>query len=119
MAQQWSDFEVRVESRESATVVTATGEVDIATAPHLRETLEHTLTTTPPVLILDFSGVTYFDSTGLDVLVHLRNITEDGQLHLVVSRAVRRPLLITGLDRLIPTHDDLASALTADSSRPR
>jgi len=111
MAQQRPEFTVREEVTDAALVVTVIGEVDLATAPQLRDVLEHAITTAPAVLVLDMSEVSYFDSTGLDVLIHISTALDTGRLRLVASAAVIRPLTLTGIDSLIPLHPDLASAL--------
>ena len=53
-------------------VVSVRGEVDVYTAPHLWEDLEAAIADAPTELVIDLSGVTFLDSTGLNVLVQTR-----------------------------------------------
>jgi anti-sigma B factor antagonist len=60
-----------VASRTNSTAVVAvTGEVDLYTAPRLWEALDSAIAGAPRQLIVDLSGVTFLDSSGLNVLVH-------------------------------------------------
>jgi anti-sigma B factor antagonist len=59
-----------VASRTNGTAVVAvTGEVDLYTAPRLWDALDSAIAATPRQLIVDLSGVTFLDSSGLNVLV--------------------------------------------------
>jgi anti-anti-sigma factor len=53
---------------DDGTVVEVTGEIDIDTAPRMREALDAALEIGDPVVI-DMHGVTFMDSTGFGVLV--------------------------------------------------
>ena len=90
-----------VEHRADATIVSLCGEVDIASAPELREVLVDVLAETPAThLIVDLSGVGFIDSTGIGVIVgaHRRVTANGGRLTAVVTtNAVRRALHTTGL----------------------
>ena len=59
-------FSLRVEQNGQGPVVWVSGELDIATAPLLRDCLDDF--NGQPVTI-DFSGVTFLDSSGLAVLI--------------------------------------------------
>jgi len=70
------------------------------------------------LVVLDLTGLEFIDSTGLGVVVAVlkRARTLGADLRLVISRErVRAPFRITGVDGLLPVHDDLASALEAAS----
>ncbi|MGN2638060.1 STAS domain-containing protein [Nocardia takedensis] len=114
MPHQPPDFDVRRTATDSASVVTAVGEVDLFSAPRLRAALDDALAARPSLLVLDLSGVEFFDSSGLEVLLQVRGELGDVSLRLVASPAVRRPLRVTGLNRVFAVHDDLSAAL-ADS----
>ncbi len=97
----------------AASVITVTGEVDAHTAPVVRDAVEAVIAPQAQVVV-DLSGVTFLDSTGLGVFVtalkHLRET--DGSLDLVVtSPRVLKVFELTGLDVVIPIHEELASAL--------
>jgi len=81
-------------------VLTVTGEVDTSTAPVLRAAVDTAFAGRPRVLIVDLDGVTFLDSAGLCVLAgaHRRAVEDGVQMRVLASsRAVVRPLEITGL----------------------
>ena len=57
-------------SRTNGTAVVAVrGDVDLYTAPRLWETIDAAIAGTPHELVIDLSGVSFLDSSGLSVLV--------------------------------------------------
>jgi anti-anti-sigma factor len=84
------------------TVIRLGAEVDMATAPVLRDELLSTLNREGIHLVVDALDVTFMDSSGVNALVRARERAQrlDGSLHVVsASRAVTRILQITQLDR--------------------
>jgi anti-sigma B factor antagonist len=80
--------------------VTATGEIDSTSAPVLKDRLDALLDAGAEQLVIDLTGVTFLDSAGLCVLASTyRRVSGDGHHMRVLasSRAVIRPLQITGL----------------------
>ena len=63
------DFRLEVTEREGWSVVTASGEIDVATAPRLREQLIDLINSKHHRLVVDLSWVDFIDSTGLGVLI--------------------------------------------------
>ena len=57
------------ESRRPYTVLAVKGEVDVYTAPRLREKLVELVSQGKHQIIVDLEGVDFLDSTGLGVLV--------------------------------------------------
>jgi anti-sigma B factor antagonist len=90
-----------VSSADAVVRVTAVGEVDSSSAPLLRAELETALDGGDlRELVVDLDGVTFLDSAGLSVLAgaHRRATGRDVRLRVLASsRAVIRPLQITGL----------------------
>ena len=85
-------------------LLTVSGEVDSSTAPRLREVVDAAFADRVPALTVDLDGVTFLDSAGLCVLAgaHRRAAEGDVLLRVVASsRAVIRPLQITGLYDLL------------------
>jgi anti-sigma B factor antagonist len=94
-------------------VLSVKGDVDIYTAPRLRERIIQLADDGKRRILVDLQGVEFMDSTGLSVLVAgLKRLKEnDGVLALVVTREpVLRILSITGLDRVFPIYDEVAAA---------
>ena len=84
--------------------VTATGEIDSSSSPVFERHLDGVLETRPDELVIDLRGVTFLDSAGLCVLAsaHRRSREQQVPMRLLAStRAVVRPLQITGLWRLL------------------
>ena len=105
----------RVDSRDvqGASVVEVAGEVDAHTAPTVRGAVEAAIVPGARVIV-DLSGVSFLDSTGLGVLVTaLKHVREaDGTLDLVVtSPRVLKVFELTGLDVVIPIHEELGALL--------
>lgn len=90
-----------VQRSDGVVCVVATGEIDSSSAPGLRRTLDAVLDD-PDVseIVVDLAGVTFLDSAGLCVLAaaHRRLKGRGVRLRVLASsRAVIRPLQITGL----------------------
>lgn len=107
-------FEVKVREQDGATVVSAVGEVDVSTAPALRQRL-YELPEEAKVVV-DLSDVTFLDSTGLGVLVAaLKRVRESGaggDLRLVVTRPqVSKVLEVTGLSTVFTVSSSVEDAL--------
>jgi anti-sigma B factor antagonist len=95
-------------------VVEATGEVDLATVPQLREAISDHIVAGRTSLLVDLRAVTYLDSTGLGVLVGAAKAagSQGGSLRLVCDNPrVLRLLRITGLDKALAVHPTVESAL--------
>ena len=91
-------------STSTGLLLTVTGEVDSSTAPQLREVLDTAFADGVPTLTIDLDAVTFLDSAGLCVLAgaHRRAIAAGVALRVLASsRAVVRPLQITGLYDLL------------------
>lgn len=104
-----------LESRDLGdwSVVAATGEVDLYTAPQLREAIVGLVDGGRHRIVVDLSGVEFLDSTGLGVLVvGLKRCREhDGDLALVAPQdPVHKVLTITRLDKVFSIHDTVERA---------
>jgi anti-sigma B factor antagonist len=85
-------------------VVTAVGEIDSTSAPVLRERLDALLEGEVTEFTVDLTAVTFLDSAGLCVLAaaHRSAARQDVRMRVLASsRAVIRPLQITGLWNLL------------------
>ena len=81
-------------------VIAVSGEVDLSTAPELRERLLPIVESSPPLVVADLTEVTFVDSTALGVLVSaVKRIRADGgDLRLVVTQPhISKILDITAL----------------------
>ena len=85
-------------------IIQLEGEVDMATSPELRETLDAQTKLRQPVLLFDFTQVTYIDSSGLATLVeYCRNVQGwGGKLGLYgLNERVRTVFEIVRLDEFL------------------
>jgi anti-anti-sigma factor len=83
-------------------VVGVSGEIDIASAPKLREELLGALRRHGPRLALDLDGVTFMDCAGINALMAARRHArlEEGWVRVArASRRARNILMLTGLQR--------------------
>lgn len=93
------------------------GEIDLFTAPALRERLVELLSTGVRHVVIDTASVTFLDSTGLGVLVggFKRLRAHDGSLALASDQErIVRLLRLTGLIRFFPPYATVAEAITAE-----
>jgi anti-sigma B factor antagonist len=94
------------------------GEVDMLTSPQLRAAvLEQFETEGVGTVVLVLDGVTFLGTSGLAVLIEVREAAQTAgvDLRLVcTARRVLRPLTIAGLVPLFNVHDSLDQALATD-----
>ena len=84
------------------------GELDVVTAPALRQALLDLLEDGVRVLDIDMADLSLIDSTGLGVLVGVlkRTLQHGGEMRLCSpQRGARKVLDITGLDRVFTIVD--------------
>ena len=108
-----------VEEVAGAAVLRVGGELDLLTVPDLQARVYEAIGATSGAVIADLTEVQFLSSTGLNLLLGLQSdlAARARPLRLVVggSKAASRPLMITGLDRLLELHPDLDTALAARS----
>lgn len=99
-------MDLQVERRDDTLVARIGGEIDLAVVDTLRSALENELDEDPGLrnIIVNLSGVTYIDSSGLGVLLgRYRRISGAGGRMFIVgaSPQVRRILDMSGLFRIM------------------
>lgn len=105
--------DVTTSDRPGATLVEVEGEIDLSTAAQLQRELTMSVAAGSK-LVVDVRGVTFIDSTGVGVLFRTsKKVTAaGGEMRLVCGPGpVRRVLMVSGLDRLVPVVDDLDAAV--------
>lgn len=98
-------------------VVEVGGEVDVYTAPKLRECLVDLVNAGSYRIVIDLEGVEFLDSTGLGVLVGgLKRVrSHDGTLQLVCTHdRLLKIFRITGLTKVFPIHDTVEAAVSSE-----
>ncbi|HEX6344527.1 STAS domain-containing protein [Umezawaea sp.] len=100
--------------RAGRVVVAVRGEVDQAAAVKLMHKLDRLVTEGRARIVLDMSGVRFCGAQALSALVRTRARADraGGWLRLAGTPPhVRKVIAVTDLDRLLPNHEDVASAL--------
>lgn len=96
-------------------VVSPAGELDLSNGDALEEAIADARARRATALILDLTGLTFMDSSGLRILLDTWNEAQlsDRRLTLVVPKdgLVRRVLEISGCDSILPIVDQLADAV--------
>ena len=106
-------------SKDGIEVVNVEGEIDIYTAPRLRELLID-LAKNNYQLIVNLEKVGFLDSTGLGVLVGgLKRVrAHDGSLDLVCTQErILKIFRITGLTKVFGIHQTVDQAIAAKKGR--
>ena len=89
--------------------IAVAGEIDVSCADELREAIDEQLAAEPTQLEVDFSKVSYIDSTGIGVLVGAaRHCAESDIAFAVVNpqRMVARVLRMLELDEELGVRED-------------
>lgn len=106
-------FQVEERDGSSPPVIAVSGEIDVATAPQLRECLHRVIAGGESTVVLDLLDVTFLDSTALGVLVGARKRCREvgGDLQLVVADPrIVKIFEITGLTSVFSIVDSLHDA---------
>ncbi|MGH9126032.1 MAG: STAS domain-containing protein [Acidimicrobiales bacterium] len=111
---------LEVDAQQSGcTVLTVSGEVDVYSAPLLRQKLLDLAMAGPPRVVVNLEPVGFLDSTGLGVLVAGLNRfrRQGGELELICSQSrILRLFEITGLTRVLTIYPSLDAALATVSA---
>ena len=103
----WQPFSVTVSSDGDATTVTLSGELDMAAIESAGQAIDRA-EQDDGMLVLDLSGLTFIDSTGLEVILRAARRAEDSGRRLVVARPspyVRRLFQLTAIDQSLDIVD--------------
>ena len=110
------DLDIGTSVVDGRTVVQVVGEIDVYTAPQLRERLDAEIDAGRYDLVVDLPSVSFMDSTGLGVLVgRLKQIRlNDGSMRLVCAHdRVLKVFVITGLDKVFAIYPTVGEAVAA------
>lgn len=110
------DLSITREPGRGYPVVAVSGEVDVYSAPMLRDELAKLLDNGAGSVVVDLTDVGFLDSTGLGALVTARTAAAQGggQLAVVCTHdRILKLFTITGLDGVFQIHPTVAEALSA------
>jgi anti-sigma B factor antagonist len=101
---------------DGTTLVSVGGEIDVYTAPKLRDKITELVNSGHHTLVIDMEKVDFLDSTGLGVLVGgLKKVrAQDGSMSLICNQdRLLKIFRITGLAKVFTIHPDETAALSA------
>ncbi len=110
------DLSLETRQENDRTVIEVGGEIDVYTAPKLRERIIELVDEGQYHLVVDLEKVEFLDSTGLGVLVGgLKRVRgHDGSLQLVCTQErLLKIFRITGLSKVFAIHGSQSEALVA------
>jgi anti-anti-sigma factor len=103
--------EVEAADLEDARVVRVSGEIDLSNAHDVLESIGEAVRSGATAIIVDLSGVTFLDSSGISMLFRLRErigySRQDLCLVVPPTSPIRRVLDLTRVSDVIPLHDSL------------
>jgi anti-sigma B factor antagonist len=110
------DLSLTTREADGKTIVSVGGEIDVYTAPKLRDKLSELVASGAYDIVVDMQQVEFLDSTGLGVLVGgLKKVrAHDGSLRLVCNQdRLLKIFRITGLAKVFVIHETADEALAA------
>jgi anti-sigma B factor antagonist len=102
-----SVFQAQLLVGDGYAVVSISGELDMGTVPILRSALEQVSTGERSLVVIDAAGLDFIDSSGLGVCIGAHKTLSAHGVRLLIANLpsrLYRPLRITGLAKVIPTH---------------
>jgi anti-sigma B factor antagonist len=110
------DLTLSTREVDGTTIVAVGGEIDVYTAPKLRDKITELVADGVYTIVIDMESVEFLDSTGLGVLVGgLKKVrAHDGSLELICTQdRLLKIFRITGLAKVFTIHDSADGALAA------
>jgi len=110
------DLTLATNEVEGATIIAVGGEIDVYTAPKLRDKITELVADGVYDIIVDMEAVEFLDSTGLGVLVGgLKKVrAHDGSLQLICTQdRLLKIFRITGLAKVFPIYESVEAAAKA------
>lgn len=111
------DLTLTTRDVDGKTIVAVGGEIDVYTAPKLRDTITELLAAGVYDVIIDMLDVEFLDSSGLGVLVGaLKKVrAHDGSLQLICNQdRLLKIFRITGLAKVFVIHESADAALAGN-----
>lgn len=106
---------LEVEERGEIVVATVAGELDVSVAPSMGEEIATAVSTSARALVVDFTRLSFIDSSGIAMLFSLsrRLASRRQQLSVIApgGEGVARVLELVEFSRAAPVHEDLDAAL--------
>ncbi|MDE5855133.1 MAG: STAS domain-containing protein [Ruminococcus sp.] len=98
-------MKIKIKSQNGTAIVVLSGEIDHHTAKNLRSELDKfVITMQPEVLAIDFSNITFMDSSGIGFIIGRYKLLKEcgGQLEIHSPQPyIRRVLKLSGIERIV------------------
>ena len=104
------DLTLATREEDGRAIVAVGGEIDVYTAPKLRDQITELVSGGSYNIVIDLEAVEFLDSTGLGVLVGgLKKVrAHDGSLELICTQdRLLKIFRITGLAKVFVIHDSI------------
>ena len=111
---EYVDLSLETRHEDGNTIIEVGGEIDVYTAPKLRDKITELVGNGNYHLVIDMEKVDFLDSTGLGVLVGgLKKVrAHDGSMRLICNQELLLKIFrITGLAKVFVIHGSQADAL--------
>ena len=108
------NLDLETSKKGDVAIISLRGEIDVYTAPRLRQALIDLVEGGSKDIVVDMDKVDFLDSTGLGVLVGgLKRVkSNDGEMKLVVTQdRIMKIFDITGLAKVFPMFGSLDEAV--------
>lgn len=112
---RYQDLTITLEWCGPTLVVAADGDIDLNTAPMLRDALEAARSRAPRSIVVDLSRVRFLNSAGLAVLIDAHRRAGAGLRLVATTRATWRPLRLSRVCERLVVHSSRAAAVAASS----
>ena len=106
------NFDLQTETKGSSALVTVRGDLDLQVVDRVAAELTRIESGEPELLVVDLSGLSFMDSTGMGVIAAAHARARDaGRRFVIVTppAGVRQAFEQSGLSEVITTTEDLAS----------
>ncbi|MDE7363591.1 MAG: STAS domain-containing protein [Ruminococcus sp.] len=98
-------MKINIKSENGTAIAVLNGEIDHHTAKMLRTELDKfVITMQPDVLAIDFSGITFMDSSGIGLIIGRYKLVKEcgGQLEIRSPQPyIRRMMVLSGVERIV------------------
>jgi anti-anti-sigma factor len=106
---------IEIDRTPRGVVARISGEIDISNVGAVKRRLTDAVTSSTPGLVVDVSGTSYLDSSGVYLLFELARALEGRQQRMCVVAPPTTPstrvLLITGFDHIVPVTSTVEEAM--------
>jgi anti-anti-sigma factor len=107
--------QMNIEQRGSVVIAHLSGEIDLSNAASVTEQLVEAMPNSATALVLEMSGTSYLDSSGVRLIFELaqRLSNRRQKLKLVVpdDANIRRVLVLTEVERVVPMSSSVDAAV--------